>query len=134
MATARSTSNGHSGRKRGSKFGAGQPKVADPPRPQMAHRYQSKPGAMQPQSPELGATIRIQGDLRAFLESEQEALARTQALLLCIAHSIATGGQQASAGPYYPGVLELASELVRRRIFNLAELLDGRLPAVVTIC
>ena len=88
---------------------------------------------MQPQSPELGEKIRIQGNLRAFLESEQEALAKTQALLLCIGNSIDTSTHP-SRGPYYPGVVELASELIRRRIFNLAELLDGRLPAVVSIC
>jgi hypothetical protein len=39
-----------------------------------------------------------------------------------------------SRGPYYPGVVELASQLIRRRIFNLAELPEGRLPAVVSIC
>jgi hypothetical protein len=133
MASAHSTLKGRSGRNRGSKFGAGQAKVADPPRPQVVQRYQSKPGAMQAQSPELGATIRIEGDLRAFLASEQEALARTQALLLCVARSIETSTESRN-GPYYPGVVDLASELVRRRIFNLAELLDGRLPAVVTIC
>ncbi len=77
---------------------------------------------MQPQSPERGATIQIRGRLQAFLESEQEALAKVQALLLCIAQSIETGPQP-NGGPYYLGVVELASELVRRRIFNLAELL-----------
>jgi hypothetical protein len=133
MASAGSASKGRSGRNRGSKFGAGQAEMAEPARPETAHRYQSKPGPMHPQSPELGSTIRIEGDLRAFLASEQEALARTQALLLCIARSIETS-RETFDGPYYPGVVELASELVRRRIFNLAELLDDRLPAVVTIC
>ena len=29
-----------------------------------------------------------------------------------------------------PGLLELAAELVRRRVFNISELLDDRLPAI----
>jgi hypothetical protein len=133
MATTHSTSKGRSGRNRRSKPDSEQRQAAGTPSRPAIHRYQSKPGPMQPQSPQLGASIRIQGNLRAFLESEQEALAKTQALLLCIANSMGDS-TQSGTGPYYPGAIELASELVRRRIFNLAELLDGRLPAVVSIC
>jgi hypothetical protein len=67
--------------------------------------------------------------LRAFLESERQSLAKAQSLLECIAHSMEYAAQPVS-GPYYPDVLELASDLIKQRTANLDELLlDGRFPA-----
>jgi hypothetical protein len=86
---------------------------------------------MQAQSPELGATVKIKGNLRDFLESEREALSKTCSMLQCLA--VALEEINPAKGPWYPGLCELAAELVHRREFNL-ELLDGRLPAVVTVC
>jgi hypothetical protein len=40
-------------------------------------------------------------------------------------------GSHPSTGPYYPDVVELASELISRRAVNFDDLLlDGRLPAI----
>lgn len=64
------------------------------------------------------------------MQSEQGFLLKMQSLLLCIAHSMDEGSHP-STGPYYPDVVELASELIGRRAVNFDDLLlDGRLPAI----
>lgn len=74
-----------------------------------------------------GTALRIRGRLRKFLSSEQGFLLKTQSLLLCIAKSM-DDESHPSTGPYYPDVVELASELVRQRVKNIDQLLlDGRL-------
>jgi hypothetical protein len=72
--------------------------------------------------------LAMPGALRSFLESEQQFLVKSQSLLECIAHSMEYAAQPVS-GPYYPDVLELASDLIRQRVTNLDNLLlDGLLP------
>lgn len=77
---------------------------------------------------ERGTVIRIRGRLREFLNSEQGFLLRVESLLLCIARSM-DDSTLPITGPYYPDVVELASQLLGRRasIFDQL-LLDGRLP------
>ena len=120
MATAHSTSKGRSGRNR-LHSGAGRRKTVGAP-PNTAHRQ------MMPDLADQGRSVRIRGALREFLESEREFLLKAQSLLLCIAQAMGDARHPVT-GPYYPDVVELASDLVRRRAVNLDELLlDGRLP------
>lgn len=75
------------------------------------------------------APLRLRGALRAFLESERDVLVRANSLLKCIAQAMECA--PVATGPFYPDVLELATELLERGVANLDELLlDGRLPAV----
>ena len=72
--------------------------------------------------------ISVPGRLRPFLESEREFLLKAYSLLECITHSI-EHAEHPVGGPYYPDVLQLASNLLKQRTMNLDELLlDGRLP------
>jgi hypothetical protein len=119
MATVHSTSKPLSGRNRRSK-----------PRIEAHPGIPVKPYSDKDQGTEQRAAIHICGRLREFLESEREFLTKTRSLLDCIAQSMDYGGNPAE-GPYYPDVVSLASDLVRRRAINLDELLlDGRLPVV----
>lgn len=73
--------------------------------------------------------IRLRGTLKAFLESERDALVSADSLLKCIAQAMECG--TGPSGPYYPDVIGLAVNLLKRRAANLDELLlDGRLPVV----
>lgn len=118
MATAHSTGKGRSSRNR-------------PPRPRAGARRRTHPtqqGREMSEAPERGPPIRVRGRLRQFLESEQGLLLKAESLLLCIAKSM-DGCAQPSTGPYYPDVVTLAAELVKRRAVNIDQLLlDGRLP------
>jgi hypothetical protein len=71
--------------------------------------------------------IRIAAALRVFLESKQEELIKVESLMVC-----ARKGMELEPGPkgaYYPDVLGLAADVLRRRVVNLDELLlDGVVP------
>jgi len=119
MATAHSTSKGRSGRNRPSK-----PRTGATIRKRRAKQGPKTPGLC-----EGGTVIRIRGRLREFLQSEQGFLLKAQSLLLCIAKSI-DDSSHPSTGPYYPDVVELAADLVKRRANALDDLLlDGRIVA-----
>jgi hypothetical protein len=118
MATAHSTSKGRLSRNRPLKSAAGK---ARPGRPFKRIRKKSE-------APDRGDAIRIRGRLREFLNAEQGFLLRVESLLLCIAQSM-DDSVHPSTGPYYPDVVELASELLKRRAWTFDQLLlDGRLP------
>jgi hypothetical protein len=120
MATAHSTSKGRSGRNRPSKPSSGA----------RSRRRAAKQEQAKPQASDRGASIRIRGRLREFLSAEQGFLLKAESLLLCIAKSV-DDSSHPSTGPYYPDVIELASELLRRRAESIDELLlDGRLPVI----
>jgi hypothetical protein len=74
-----------------------------------------------------GNAPRIRGRFRQLLYSELGFLRKAQSLLECIANSM-DDSTQPSTGPYYPDVLEVASDLLRRRATTLDGLLLGRLP------
>lgn len=118
MATAHSTSKDRLSRNRPPKPGTGARRRTHPTQ---QDREMSEP-------PDRGTMIRIRGGLREFLNSEQGFLLRIESLLLCIAKSMDDSALPIT-GPYYPDVVELASQLLRQRagIFDQL-LLDGRLP------
>jgi len=78
----------------------------------------------------VGRRIRIATSLRTFLKLEQRALIQTQSLLVCILQAMeADDGNDGDDGPYYPDVVGLAAETLRRRVENFdGLLLDGKLP------
>lgn len=120
MATAHSTSKDRLSRNRPSKPRAGAPR----------RRYLTRRDREKSEAPQPGTPIRIRGRLRQFLESEQGLLLKVESLLLCIAKSMDDCAHP-SAGPYYPDVVTLAAELVKRRAVNIDELLlDSRLPEI----
>jgi hypothetical protein len=119
MATLHSTSKRRSGRNRPSK-----PRTGATIRKRVAMQGRETSGAS-----ERGTAIRIRGRLREFLQSEQGFLTKTESLLWCIAKSM-DDSSHPSTGPYYPDVVELAADLVKRRAVRLDELLlDGRIAA-----
>jgi hypothetical protein len=142
MATPHSTAKARSGRNRPSKAETARRSRA-PKAPGLRKRETSSDQAggpgnkhrdrqhrVEPQGSDPRAAIRIHGRLREFLDAEQGFLLKVDSLLLCIAKSMDDSAHP-STGPYYPDVVELASELLRRRARNFDELLlDGRLPAV----
>jgi hypothetical protein len=120
MATVHSTSKGHSSRNRRRKAQSG-PRS----RKHLAKQVREKVPAS-----DRGTTVRIRGRLREFLDAEHGFLLKVDSLLLCIAKSMDDSAHPVT-GPYYPDVVELASELVRRRADSFDDLLlDGRLPAI----
>jgi hypothetical protein len=120
MATVHSTSKGRLSRNRPSKPRAGAPR----------RRYPTQRDREKSEAPGRGTPIRIRGRLRQFLESEQGLLLKAESLLLCIAKSM-DDSTHPSTGPYYPDVVALASELIKRRALNIDQLLlDGRIPEI----
>jgi hypothetical protein len=121
MATAHSTSKGRSGRNRRPKARSGQP---------IRKRLGKEVRGKTPPPSDRGTTVRIRGRLREFLDAEHGFLLKVDSLLLCIAKSMDDSTHPVT-GPYYPDVIELVSELVRRRADSFDDLLlDGRLPAI----
>jgi hypothetical protein len=120
MATTHSTSKGRSGRNR-------EPTPRSGP---AIRKRRTKQIRGEARTSDRDAAIRIRGRLRDFLDAEQGFLLKVESLLLCISTSM-DDSTHPSTGPYYPDVVELASEIVRRRARSFDELLlDGRLLAV----
>jgi hypothetical protein len=72
--------------------------------------------------------IHIAAPLRVFLGSERDALIKAQSLLVCVMTAMEL--EHSATGPYYPDVLGLAADLLRRRVVNFDELLlDGLMPS-----
>jgi hypothetical protein len=121
MAAAHSTAKARLGRNRRLKSAVGGP----------SRRRLAKQVLEKAEASDRGTAMRIRGRLREFLESEQGFLLKAESLLLCIAKSM-DDTNHPSTGPYYPDVVELASELLGRRARSIDELLlDGRLPAIM---
>jgi hypothetical protein len=71
--------------------------------------------------------IRIADALRVFLQSEREELMKVESLLVCARKAMELEPKPTEA--YYPDVLGLAADVLRRRVVNLDELLlDGVVP------
>jgi len=86
-----------------------------------------------PHNPPAGAQrephrpIHLSASLRTFLTSERDLLIKAEAVLLC--SSTAMESNHPLTGPYYPDVIELAANLIRRQVVHLDDLLtDGTLP------
>jgi hypothetical protein len=118
MATAHSTGKSRLSRNRPSKPGVGARRLRHPTQ---QHQGMSEALGRAP-------ALRFRGRLRRFLESEQGFLLKAESLLLCIAKSMDDGAHPIT-GPYYPDVVTLAAELIKRRAVNIDQLLlDGWLP------
>ena len=66
-----------------------------------------------------------------FLESERDAVIKVQSLLVCVGQAMEF--EHSATGPYYPDIVELAADILRRRVVNFDELLlDGVVPADTT--
>jgi hypothetical protein len=71
--------------------------------------------------------IRIPARLRVFLGSERDAVIKAQSLVVCV--TTAMQMEHGATGPYYPDILGLAADILRKRVVNLDELLlDGVVP------
>jgi hypothetical protein len=71
--------------------------------------------------------VRIAARLRAFLGLERDAVIKAQSLVVCV--TTAMQMEHGATGPYYPDVLGLAADILRRRVVNFDELLlDGVVP------
>jgi hypothetical protein len=71
----------------------------------------------------------IPAPLRVFLGSERDAIIRVQSLLVCIGQAMEF--KHPASGPYYPDIVGLAADILRKRVINLDELiLDGVVPAI----
>jgi hypothetical protein len=72
--------------------------------------------------------VSIPPSLRVFLGSERDVLIRVQSLLVCVTAAMEV--EHSATGPYYPDVVGLAADILRRRVVNMDELLlEGALPA-----
>jgi hypothetical protein len=77
---------------------------------------------------EIRRAIHIAAPLRVFLGSERDTLIKVESLLVCIGQAMEF--EHGPKGPYYPDVLGLAADMLRRRVVNLDELLlDGLMPS-----
>jgi hypothetical protein len=75
--------------------------------------------------------VGIGAPLRAFLGSERDAIIQVQSLLVCVTTAMEI--EHSATGPYYPDVLGLGADILRRRVVNLDELLlDGVVPEDTT--
>jgi hypothetical protein len=120
MATAHSKPKPRAGRNRRPKA-----RSRPPVRKRLAKQVREKS-----QVSDRRTTMCIRGRVREFLDLEHGFLLKVESLLLCIAKSMDDSAHPVT-GPYYPDVVELACELVRRRARSFDELLlDGRLPAI----
>jgi hypothetical protein len=71
--------------------------------------------------------VRIAARLRVFLGSERDAVIKVQSLLVCIGQAMEF--EHPARGPYYPDIVGLAADILRKRVVNLDELLlDGVVP------
>jgi hypothetical protein len=74
-----------------------------------------------------GRAVRIPAPLRAFLGLERDEIIKVQSLLVCMGKAIEV--EHPAKGPYYPDIVGLAADILRRRVVNFDELLlDGLLP------
>jgi len=124
MATGHSTSKRRSSRNRHRSRG----KRSGIPKSVRTSAARTDPRSTEPSG--IGRRIRIAIPLRAFLKSEQRALIQAQSLLVCMLQAMeADDGDGCDDGPYYPDVVGLAAETLRRRVENFdGLLLDGVLP------
>jgi hypothetical protein len=141
MATAHSTGKARSGRNRPSKTktarrsrthkapGLRKRKTNNGQSSGPGNKQRDRQRRVEPQGSDRRAAIPIPSRLREFLDAEHGFLLKVDSLLLCIAKSMDDSAHPIT-GPYYPDVVELASDLVRRRADTFDDLLsDGRLPA-----
>ena len=121
MAIVHSTSKAGSGRNRRKRSG-GRSRISEAGQKSLAH---TDSGAQNPAG--IRRSIRIPARLRVFLGAERDAVIEVRSLLVCIGQAIEF--EHPAKGPYYPDIVGLAADILRRRVVNMDELLlDGLLP------
>ena len=76
---------------------------------------------------ERGSRIRLRGRLREMIGAELLNLEKAESVLNCLRLSM--GSMSLDKGsPYFPDVVEVAGDLVKRSIVDLVDLYDGRVP------
>lgn len=137
MAAAHSTSKARSGRN---------PPLKSPGTPKSANRSKNpvkrrkiqlalSPHAKSPTTPGRpgsevagrGARIRVRGRLQEMIRAEMFNLEKAEAVLRCLVLSMDTLPVDAEP-PYYPDVVEVAGDLIKRSLVDLDVLYDGYIP------
>jgi hypothetical protein len=145
MATAHSTSKARSGRNRPSKSPRTRAKAPNRSKAFVKHRKTqpaqaarphakgvSRAGRQESESAERGLRIRVRGRLQDMLRAELFNLGKAEAVLRCLALSMDYEPLDHQS-PYYPDVVEVAGDLVKRSIADLDALYDGRIPHPLTV-
>lgn len=139
MATLHSTSKIRSGRNSPLKNPAIQPKSASRSKTPINRRntkpVQARPhvkGSTTPGRPgseiaERGSRIRVRGRLRDMIQAELRNLGRVESILRCLALSMEYESLDPES-PYYPDVVEVAGDLIKRSLVDLDVLYDGYIP------
>ena len=133
MADTHSTSKGRSGRNFPPE--AGKPKFATrtrvsaelrriPTEPNVRGRVPGPTRKGGREAAEFGPRIRVRGRLREMIRAEMFNLEKAESILRCLAMSMETGGVDAES-PYYPDIVEVASDLIKRSLVDLDVLYDG---------
>jgi hypothetical protein len=135
MATAHSTVKAGSGRNPPPKTGT--PKAANRAKAPARHKTPSAPTphAQGPATPGRsgsgvagrGARIRVRGRLQEMIQAELRNLGRAESVLRCLALSMDYEPLNPES-PYYPDVVEVAGDLVKRSLVDLDVLYDGYIP------
>jgi hypothetical protein len=137
MATAHSTSKARSGRNPPLKSGTktkppnrSNPPVKrrkTPPAPSADAQGPATAGKPGSQVAGRGARIRVRGRLQDMILVELGNLGRVESVLRCLALSMEyeTLGIES---PYYPDVVDVAGDLVKRSLADLNVLYDGYIP------
>lgn len=86
----------------------------------------SSPHAESPKGSERGPRIRVRGRLQEMIRAELFNLEKAEAVLRCLALSM--DSMSLGEAPYYPNVVEVAGDLVKRSIVDLDVLYDGYIP------
>jgi hypothetical protein len=136
MATAHSTVKARSGRnpplKTGMPKAASRAKAPAPRRkilsaptpPAQGPITTRKPGS---EVPGRGARVRVRGRLQEMIQAELRNLGRAESVLRCLALSMDCEPLDPES-PYYPDVVEVAGDLVKRSLADLDVLYDGYIP------
>ena len=135
MATAHSTVKAGSGRNPPLKTGT--PKAANRAKAPARRKTQSAltphaEGLATPSRPGSevagrGARIRVRGRLQEMIQAELRNLGRAESVLRCLALSMDCEPLDPES-PYYPDVVEVVGDLVKRSLVDLDVLYDGYIP------
>jgi hypothetical protein len=137
MATAHSTSKARSGRNPPLKTGI-RPKSVNRAKAPAQHRKTTSapiPPAQGPLTTRTpgsevavrGARIRVRGRLQEMIRAELFNLEKAEAVLRCLALSMDSMSLD-DESPWYPDVVEVAGDLVKRSLADLDALYDGYIP------
>jgi hypothetical protein len=74
-----------------------------------------------------GARIRVRGRLQEMIQAEMRNLGRAESVLRCLALSMDCEPLDPES-PYYPDVVEVVGDLVKRSLVDLDVLYDGYIP------